>query len=128
MKKIIIDSNVLLRFLINENSHLQIEATKILTKAENGKLIIILNEIVIAECIWVMMSHYKMDKSTVFEKIKSLIIKDCFEMVNRDLIYNSLKLFRQVNLSWIDCYLCCQSKSLDVKLITFDEKLIKLCK
>ncbi len=128
MKKVIIDSNILLRFLIDENSHLQVEATKILNRAENGKLIIILNEIVIAECIWVMMSFYKLDKLTVFDKIKNLIIKDCFEIINRDLIYSSLKLFSQVNLSWVDCYLCCQSKVLDLKLITFDEKLVKLCK
>lgn len=128
IQKVIIDSNVLLRFLVNENSQLQSEATKILDKAENGKLVIILNDIVIAECIWVMISFYKLDKTIVFDKIKNLIIKDCFEIVNRDLIYNSLKLFSQVNLSWIDCYLCCQSKNLKLKLITFDEKLVKLCK
>ena len=128
MKKIIVDSNVLLRFLIDEDSLLQSESLKILNRAENGKLLIILNEIVIAECIWVMMSVYKLDKLSVFGKIKNLIIKDCFEIINRDLIYNSLKLFSQVNLSWIDCYLCCQSKLLDIKLATFDEKLVKLCK
>ena len=128
MKKVIVDTNVLLRFLVNEKSILEQESTKILNHAEKGKLIIKLNELVIAECIWVMMSHYKYDKQKVVKNIKELIVKEFFEIDNREIVYKALLLFGQVNLSWVDCYLYCQSKKLGLTLVTFDEKLVKLCK
>jgi len=128
MKKVIIDTNILLRFLIKDKSTLQTEAVKIFSQAEKGTFIILLNELIIAECIWVMLSHYQMNKKKVIEQIKELIIKDEFEIRDKTIIDSALDTFSQSTLSWIDCYLLSQSKLLGLKLFTFDQKLARLCK
>ena len=128
MKKVIVDTNILLRFLVKDKSLLQVEAVKILTRAETGKYVILLNELIIAECIWVMISHYHLDKKLVIEQVKSLIIKDEFEVRDKDIISHALDTFSKTNLSWVDCYLLNQSKILGMKLVTFDDKLDRLCK
>lgn len=128
MKKIILDTNILLRlFTVGDNS-LQKESRKILNKVDQGKIIVLINELVIAECIWVLLSIYKKSKAEVIDAIKNVIFRNGFEVRDKDIISQSFSIFVNNNISWVDSYLYCQSKKLGLKLVTFDEKLVKLCK
>jgi len=128
MKQVIIDTNILLRLFTGETGLLQDEARKILNKIDNGKISALVNELVIAECIWVLLSVYKKTKPEVVEAIENIILRDGYEIRDKDIISESLNIFVKNNISWVDSYLYCQSKKLNLKLVTFDEKLVKLCK
>lgn len=128
MKKVILDTNILLRLFTIDSDGLQKESRKILDKVDKGKISILLNELVIAECIWVLLSVYKLTKLEVVDAIKNIIFRNGFEIRDKDIISESFNIFVKNNLSWVDCYLYCQSKKLGLALVTFDEKLIKLCK
>ncbi|PJE67090.1 hypothetical protein COU93_00645 [Candidatus Shapirobacteria bacterium CG10_big_fil_rev_8_21_14_0_10_36_6] len=128
MKQVIIDTNILLRLFTGETGLLQDEARKILDKIDNGKISALVNELVIAECIWVLLSVYKKTKPEVVEAIENIILRDGYEIRDKDIISESLNIFVKNNISWVDSYLYCQSKKLNLKLVTFDEKLVKLCK
>jgi len=128
MKQVIIDTNILLRLFTGETGLLQDEARKILDKIDNGKISALVNELVIAECIWVLLSVYKKTKPEVVEAIENIILRDGYEIRDKDIISESLNIFVKNNISWVDSYLYCQSKKLNLKLATFDEKLVKLCK
>lgn len=127
-KKVIIDTNVLLRVILNEPSDNFVKAKKIIDKIEQGELVAIVSELVIAECIWVLMSVYKKTKYEILPIITELLLRDNFEIRDKNIIAQSLQLFGQHNISWIDSYLYCLSKNTDTELITFDVKLKKLCK
>jgi len=128
MKQVIIDTNILLRLFTGETGLLQDEARKILNKIDNGKISALVNELVIAECIWVLLSVYKKTKPEVVEAIENIILRDGYEIRDKDIISESLNIFVKNNISWVDSYLYCQSKKLNLKLVTFDAKLVKLCK
>jgi len=128
MKQVIIDTNILLRLFTGETGLLQDEARKILDKIDNGKISALVNELVIAECIWVLLSVYKKTKPEVVEAIANIILRDGYEIRDKDIISESLNIFVKNNISWVDSYLYCQSKKLNLKLVTFDAKLVKLCK
>jgi len=128
MKQVIIDTNILLRLFTGETGLLQDEARKILDKIDNGKISALVNELVIAECIWVLLSVYKKTKPEVVEAIENIILRDGYEIRDKDIISESLNIFVKNNISWVDSYLYCQSKKLNLKLVTFDAKLVKLCK
>jgi len=128
MKQVIIDTNILLRLFTGETGLLQDEARKILDKIDNGKISALVNELVIAECIWVLLSVYKKTKPEVVEAIENIILRDGYEIRDKDIISESLNIFVKNNISWVDSYLYCQSKKLNLKLATFDAKLVKLCK
>ena len=127
-KKVIVDTNILLRVILNEPSDNFVKAKKIIDKIEQGVLIAIVSELVIAECIWVLMSVYKKTKSEILPIITELILRDNFEIRDKNIIAESMEIFGQHNVSWIDSYLYCLSKNIDTELITFDVKLNKLCK
>ena len=128
MKKVIIDTNILLRLIIDEPSQLQLEARKIVDRIEKGKAIAIINELVIAECIWVLSSIYKRQKQEIVSIVGDTVLRDNFEVRDKDIIAEAFDIFVNNNISWVDSYLYCQSKKLGLNLVTFDEKLIKLCK
>ena len=128
MKKVIIDTNILLRLIIDEPSQLQLEARKIVDRIEKGKAIAIINELVIAECIWVLSSIYKRQKQEIVSIVGDTVLRDNFEVRDKDIIAEAFDIFVNNNISWVDSYLYCQSKKLGLNLVTFDENLIKLCK
>lgn len=128
MKKVILDTNILLRLFTVDNNLLQKESRKILNKVEDGKITVLLNELVIAECIWVLTSVYNKTKFEAVDALKNIIFRDGFEIRDKDIIAQSLSIFVNNNISWVDSYLYCQSKKLSLTLVTFDEKLVKLCK
>lgn len=127
-KKVIVDTNVLLRVILDEPSDNFVKAKKIIDGIERGRLLAIVSELVIAECIWVLMSVYKKTKSEILPIITELILRDNFEIRDKDVIAQSMEVFEQHNISWIDSYLYCLSKNTNTELITFDVKLNKLCK
>ena len=128
MKEIIVDTNVLLRFLIKDSSSLGIKAEIFFKKAHSGNYVIKLNELIIAECLWVLISHYKYPKVDAVNALKSLILHEEFKIRDKILINESLNFFLENNLSFVDSYLYCQSQSTGLNLITFDEKLARLNK
>ncbi|PJC80984.1 hypothetical protein CO009_00725, partial [Candidatus Shapirobacteria bacterium CG_4_8_14_3_um_filter_35_11] len=113
MKQVIIDTNILLRLFTGETGLLQDEARKILDKIDNGKISALVNELVIAECIWVLLSVYKKTKPEVVEAIENIILRDGYEIRDKDIISESLNIFVKNNISWVDSYLYCQSKKLN---------------
>ena len=127
-KQIIVDTNVFLRLLSVEKSPLKPEAKKILLQAQQGKYTILMNELVVGECLWVLSSYYHLSKVTVVDMLKKLILRESIEIKNKHVVLNSLDMFQSCNLSWVDCFLYCQSEFLNLNLITFDDKLARLCK
>lgn len=128
MKEIIVDTNVLLRFLIKDTSSLGVKAEKFFEKAHRGNYVIKLNELIIAESLWVLISHYKYSKANAVNALRSLILHEEFKIRDKILISESLNFFLENNISFVDSYLYCQSQNTGLDLITFDEKLARLGK
>ena len=126
MKEIIVDTNVLLRFLVDDKSVLGKKADEFIKKAQKGKYVIKLNELIIAECLWVLISHYKYSKEKAVKALRSLILHEEFKIRDKMLINESMNFFLENNISWVDSYLYCQAKGTGLELVTFDEKLARL--
>lgn len=125
-KEVIVDTNVLLRFLIKDDSILGTKASEFFNNASKGKFVIKLNELIVAECLWVLISHYKYSKEQAISSLRQLILREEFKIRDKVLINESLVFYLENNISWVDSYLYCQSKSSGLKLFTFDEKLAKI--
>lgn len=124
--EVIVDTNVLLRFLVKDNSVLGTKAEEFFKNAAKGKFAIKLNELIVAECLWVLISHYKYSKEQAVGALRQLILREEFKIRDKVLINESLVFYLENNISWVDSYLYCQSKSNGLELITFDEKLAKM--
>jgi predicted nucleic-acid-binding protein len=116
-----IDTNYIIRYLVNDNIEMADIAEEILTTQN----VFIANEI-LAEVVYVLFGVYKISREDITSQLLKLI---CFETIstsNYTVVKKALELFGSTNLDFVDCLLCSYSE-LD-KIMTFDKKLNKCIK
>ena len=100
----LIDTNVILRFVLNDNDEMAKRATE-----------------VIAEVVYVLKSVY----STPKDKIKSIIhgLSDIIRIENTDCVIYAIDLFASTSLDFVDCLLVAYHTLNGETVFTFDKKL-----
>jgi len=116
---IVLDANYILRYLIDDNHEMYLEAKE--TIESNACLV--LNE-VIAEVVYVLKSVYKTPRVNIADSLINFIETDGISMhESNEVLIVALKLYKSKNLDFVDCYLCALKDKYTIK--TFDKKLIK---
>jgi len=119
MAKNLIDTNLIIRFLVNDDPQKVSRVEKLLREKTNQNILL---DTVIAEIIWVLSSYYSLDKKEVVEKIRALIHVDTVEC-NAFLINRALSLWEKTLISYIDAYLGAVAELGNMTLYTYDKKL-----
>lgn len=122
MPKILIDTNLIIRFLVNDDPQKAARVKKVL---QENKTTNILPDLVIAEIIWVLSSYYELDKDSIINKIRALIhVKtiDC----NKTLLDQSLAIWEKYNISFVDAYLISVAKLKGLNIYSYDLKFDKV--
>jgi len=123
----IVDANWILRYLLRDDEALFLRASTLLEKVKTGDEKVIILESVLAECTYILTKIYKVDRSTIAEKLRDLFdYKGVVNPDRKDLV-DALLLFGHTNLSIVDCILCAKSKNQNLSLFTFDRNLQRLC-
>lgn len=119
MTTFLVDTNILIRFVTNDNPVLTDEAEKILEKNY-----CIITSPVFAEIIFVLTSFYEYSKKDVKQLIKFFNAEN-IRIEEREINLNALKIYCDSNLQYIDSWLTAKSLSTGLKIQTFDKKLLK---
>ena len=128
MAKKLVDANVILRYLLRDDESLFQKASEILEKVRTGEEKVVILDSVLTECVYVLLKVYGVDRSTIAEKLSGLLYyKGVANLDKQDLI-DSVNLFHQTRLSFVDCLLCAKSKNNAMPMVTFDEELKNISK
>lgn len=123
---IFIDTNYFLRFLLKDINNQHLTAKALFLSASEGKTTLITSTIVFFEIYWVLSSYYgrnKVEVANVLEKVLSL---NFIELEEREILFESLSLFKKTNLDLEDCYNIYYAKERGAKSFkTFDKKLMR---
>ncbi|MCA9371491.1 type II toxin-antitoxin system VapC family toxin [Candidatus Woesebacteria bacterium] len=117
-KAIIVDANIVLRFLLNDHPQLSQKAKAIITKST-----IFIDETVIAEVIWVLESFYELKKTDIVKNMSIFISFKHIESENKERIMQALNYYSLYNISYIDAWLLALRKDKKTTLATFDKTL-----
>jgi len=128
MEKKLIDANVLLRYLLKDDETLFKKAYELLERVKDGKEFIIIPESVLAECVYVLLRIYKVDRQIVTEKLKLLFLYKGVVNPDKEDLIDSINLFGKTNLSIVDCILCAKSVNNKMPIFTFDDELKSICR
>jgi predicted nucleic-acid-binding protein len=123
MEKKLVDANVLLRYLLKDDETLFKKAYQLLEGVKDGKELIIIPESVLAECVYVLLRIYKVDRQIIAEKLKLLFLYKGVVNADKEDLVDSIKLFGQTNLSIVDCIICAKSVNNKMPIVTFDDEL-----
>lgn len=116
-----IDTNYIIRYLINDNIEMADIAEDILT----NKKVFISNEI-LAEVVYVLLGVYKTSKDEIADRLNQLIDFENISTSDDYVVKKALEIFKTKNLDFVDCLLCAYSRQ--DAIVTFDKKLANCIK
>lgn len=120
----LIDTNIIVRFLTNDEPKLASQAGSLLGQSVVGSLE--LTDVIFVEIAFVLISNYQMEKKKLVEALALLIDLESISC-DRPLLRETLAIFEAKPISVVDSYLLAKtSLGRNAKLVTFDKKLAKL--
>ena len=116
---VILDANVILRYVLNDNEAMADQAEKYIT----GKNVVITLEVA-AEVVYVLNKVYFMERHVIAHIVKGFAeLVECQEMAVLQL---ALDVYAAHNLDFVDCVLYAYRNIHNIEIATFDKKLLKL--
>ena len=122
-KKVVIDTNLLVRYLINDDQKKAAAVDNLLDKAINGEVKIIVPSVVIAELVWVLESFYQMKADAILELVEAIVNTSGLDVTDKSTVISALRLYKNRNIDFIDAWIIEFAKERGIKTIyTFDKK------
>jgi len=125
-KKFLLDTNVLLRHILNDNKILSSQASKYFQQAESNQAILQITPLSLAELIWVLKSVYSQPVNRIYDLLVKILSHKNIEVEHKDLVVKALLLAKKHNIAFIDAINFLTAKQEKFMLITFDKKLARL--
>jgi len=126
MKKISLDTNAVLRFLLNDISDQHSKVKALVTKASRKEMVLKIPEIVVFETIFALTTYYGFDKDRVINAVETITSAGYLDVESRKIFLEAINLFRQSNVEFVDCFLVAKCTYDECEFFSFDKKLNKL--
>lgn len=118
-----IDTNLFLRYFLNDIPKHADAVEAILKKARSGKLTLVTTELIIAEVVWVLESFYSLDKEMIRKIILSILNTPNIKIASDDIITQAIDAYVTKNIDFIDAFSAYWMKENGItKVFTFDKK------
>ena len=118
---VIVDTNIILRYLLKDNEELYSKATKII---DNNK-VYIPTEVIVEVC-YVLKKVYNVSKEEIYDAVKQLVEYENVYFQNDETICFAFEIYSKKNFDIVDCLLYAYNKQENNMIYTFDKKLNNL--
>lgn len=121
----LIDTNIIIRFLIGDHEqHLQ-KSIKIFHAIEIGDLQVEILDVVLMETLFVLTKFYKLPKSEVVADLKSILAMEGVINADKFILFEALSLFADKNIDFVDVLICSKSRLQGYNSLSFDKDVNK---
>ncbi len=127
MKRAFVDANVILRFLTGDPPDLADRAQSLFTEVDTGETVLVLEEIVVAETVWVLQSFYGYEHGVIAQVLSEIVSRDGIETGDRAGLLTALHLYAARNVDFADALVAVRMGEAGVSQIyTFDRHLERI--
>lgn len=126
MKKYIVDTNVILRFLLRDNEKLFRRAKEYFTLGRSQQVTLILVAQVLFELDYVLRGVYSLNRRETADILGKLVKDPVFKINDRSLLIQSVEKYKTVAVDLVDIYLFYLSKKNNALVLSFDRDFDKL--
>ncbi len=126
MKSLLLDTNILLRFITGEPADQAGKAADLVRAAEAGKVRLAVLPMVLAEAVFVLTGFYEHPRPKVAVVLSHLISGPGFHSDEGERMLHALTLFGSGKLDFVDCYLAAASIRDGFTVVSFDRDIAKL--
>jgi predicted nucleic acid-binding protein len=125
MKELLLDANVLIRFLVQDDPKQSAAATTLFEKAERRDVVLHLDALVVAETVYVLIGRYGRSRIEVVNVLLALIQNAGIETMEEEVVTDALQRFAAFNVDFSDAWLASRSAQLRRPIASFDRDLDK---
>lgn len=124
----LIDTNIIIRFLIGDHKEHPVESTRIFEEIESGNLQVEILDVVLMEVLFVLTKFYDLPKAEVVTDLKAILAMEGVINSNKVILFEALSLFVDKNVDFVDALICTKSKLQGYEWLSFDRDVIKNCR
>ena len=125
MTRYILDSNVVLRFLVQDHSAHAKAATRLFQRAENGEVELILTAWIVAEVVYGLTRIYNVARGEAGRLLKAIVTSVGVTAVDRDVLLDAFRRYAAKNVDFADALLAATAASMKLSPASFDRDLDK---
>lgn|SRR3989338_6957366 len=126
MKKYFVDTNIILRYLLNDNKKLFIQAKKYFEQAKKKEIELVIIPEVFFEIDYVLRGVYKTSKQEICRIISKILLTPYLKLDQRNTLSDAVKIYAKTNIDLFDIYLFLTARNQNAKVISFDRDFNKL--
>jgi predicted nucleic acid-binding protein len=127
MNKAFVDANVILRFLLNDPPAMAEEAARLFKAVADGDVTLILDDIIVAELVWVLKSFYQHNVADIAQVLRDFLAQPGIELSDKATLFQALFLFETKNVDFVDALVATRmQKQGFVSVFSFDKHFDRL--
>lgn len=121
-----IDTNILVRFLVGDDTKQANKVYRLFKKAEEDKIELFIPLLVILELIWILESVYEIDRVDILDAISQLTLMPIFQFENLSAIQNFIPEAQESKFGLSDLLIVHSANTNGCEtVLTFDKKAAK---
>ncbi|SFV09310.1 PIN domain-containing protein [Alicyclobacillus macrosporangiidus] len=125
MNAILVDTNVILRFLLGDHPEYSSAATKLFAAAEQGEVTLSIDPMIVAECCSVLEGRvYQLSKELIASHLVPVLVHDGVQCENLLTVLDALQIYSEHRLDFADAYLIALARRTDQVVATFGDKML----
>ena len=125
---VVIDANVILRYLIGDHPKHFAQANKFMTGVLSGEVNAFIGEGVLVECVYVMLKVYSVPRKEIADKLLGLMSYRGIVIDDRLSLTNALRLFQDSKIDIVDAIVLATAEHREWKIFSFDKDINKMAK
>lgn len=119
----LLDTNIIIRFLIGDNEEHLEKSTRYFEKIEQGSIQVEILSEVLMEAFFVLTKFYKISKFEVISDLKTILSLE--GVINKDkiILFEALNIIENKNIDYVDALICAKCKFQNYNKLSFDKDL-----
>ncbi|MBU1089021.1 PIN domain-containing protein [Patescibacteria group bacterium] len=126
MKKLYVDTNVFLRYFLNDNTRQSNLARKYFLQAQKNNCKLFTIPQILFEFAYVLKSVYKRNKKDVVTHLKIILSMNFLVINNKEELKQATVIYQNKNIDLVDAYLFVCAQTNQAEVFSFDKDFKKL--
>lgn len=104
MKRVFVDSNVLLRYFVNDADAQHRAVRRLFRECDAGKVVLVIGPPALFEVAWTLKAAYSQSRETILDILASILSTSGVEVADADTVQEAISLARKHGQDFADAY------------------------
>jgi predicted nucleic acid-binding protein len=119
-RRLLVDTNVLLRFLTGEPKAQAERARNLFNSAAAGEVVLEVPPVVVAEVCYTLESFYRVDRRELVDTLAALLSRRGVKVLEEAAVFDALKRLKEFKVGFADAYLAASAGAEKIEVASFD--------